>query len=193
MIQRLWLPCTLRRCGWSASTVTSPGGRHGAAQEALEELAHTQESPQGQEHVWRADELLHAIQAGPYAYRSPLTPRGLEQRLQHYATQLREALDDLTQEAWRRANVWPVRSQRICWPAVTLPNWSERVWPGVSCAGCTNHYSQVAGCAIWHVVIVMIWLLLIGRVKRSSAVKMWRRCLKSTDCSSTPSAPGVRQ
>ena len=22
-IQRLWLPCTLRRCGWSASTVTS--------------------------------------------------------------------------------------------------------------------------------------------------------------------------
>lgn len=70
-----------------------------AAQEALEELAHIQESPQGQEHVWRADELLHAVQAGPYAYRSPLTPRGLEQRLQHYATQLREALDDLTQEA----------------------------------------------------------------------------------------------
>lgn len=70
-----------------------------AAQEALEELDHTLESPQIQEHVWRADELLHTIQAGSYAYRSPLTPRGLEQRLQHYATQLREALDDLTQEA----------------------------------------------------------------------------------------------
>src|SRR5262249_10799361 len=70
-----------------------------AAQEALEELAHTQESPQGQEHAWRADELLHTIQAGSYAYRSPLTPRGLEQRLQHYAMRLRESLDDLTQEA----------------------------------------------------------------------------------------------
>jgi len=70
-----------------------------AAQEALEDLAHTPESHQIQAHVWRADELLHAIQAGPYASRSPLTPHGLEQRLQHYATRLKEALDDLNQEA----------------------------------------------------------------------------------------------
>jgi hypothetical protein len=69
-----------------------------AAQEALEELAHTPESQQVQEHVWRADELLHAIQAGPYASRSALTPRGLEQRLQQYAAQIRAALDDLNQD-----------------------------------------------------------------------------------------------
>lgn len=70
-----------------------------AAQEALEELAHTQDSHQGQEHIRRADDLLHAIQAGPYAYRSRLTPRGLEQWLQQYAAHLKEALADLNQDA----------------------------------------------------------------------------------------------
>jgi len=47
-----------------------------AAQEALEELAHGHEGLQVQAHILRADELLHAIQAGPYAWRSALTPGG---------------------------------------------------------------------------------------------------------------------